>query len=349
MKIINGNAAKLLVLPVLVAVTMPVSALGEDEASVEKEEIRQIVIEARETAMEWADKVREWNSGESRKTTYMGVVIESVPSVLRDYIDLPKGVGLLLPRIATDGPAEKAGLVDNDILVKFDGQLVINNSQLSTLINMKGPGSTVPVTIFRKGEEMDFDVTLEERTRKGFHFIHPNAPEAPGVHGDDVGALMEQIDEWIPGSVRVFIDDNEQVHVDMDDLKNDLKGLRTKLAKIHVLRDVDIDNIVMKHGDMGARTTTVHIANKSINYNSDAGRVELTSDDSGKQVKVWDNNDEVLYEGPLSDNYAEELPAKAVELIDALNAIQLDTHGDHIKVELNTDSVEPITMMIQQD
>jgi hypothetical protein len=77
--------------------------------------------------------------------------------------------------------------------------------------------------------------------------------------------------------------------------------------------------------------------------------VELTSDDSGKQVKVWDNNDEVLYEGPLSDNYAQELPAKAVELIDSLNAIQLDTHENHIEVELNTDGVEPITMMIQQD
>ena len=76
------------------------------------------------------------------------------------------------------------------------------------------------------------------------------------------------------------------------------------------------------------------------------GKVELNSTGDEKQVTVWDENDNILYEGPLLENYAEELPPKAVKLLDTLESIQLDTHEDHIEVELHTDHVEPVTMLI---
>ena len=200
---------------------------------------------------------------------------------------------------------------------------------------------------------MEFQVTLEERIRKGIRFFAPGAPDAPDIPNPpnvpDVGRLMEQIDEWIPGSVRVFVDENERVHVDLDDLKNDLEGLRTKIARIHVIEGDDVDNIVLKHGDSGARTTIMHIADKNISFVSDQGKVELNSTGSGKQVKVWDENDEVLYEGPLPENYAEELPPKAVELIDALESIEFDTQEKHIEVELHTDDVNPVTMLFNKE
>ncbi len=331
----------------LILVTTGSPSQAADEQTAKKEEIRQIVVEARENAKEWAERIREYAGSEEKKTTYIGVVIESVPPVLRDYVDLPEGVGLLLPRIAKDGPADKAGLKDNDILVKFDGQLVINYSQFSTLVNMKAPGDTVTVTILRKGEEMDFDVTLEERVRKGMRFLHPDIPHAPDAPPvPDVGAIMEQVDEWIPGSVRVFIDENEQVHVDMEDLKNDLQGLRTKLQKIYILDDPDVDNIVLKHGDSGARTTTIHIADKDINFVSDDGRVEISNAGDQRFAKIMDGDGELLYEGPLPENYADTLPEEAVKLLEALEAIQLDTMEKHIEVELHTDEIDPVTMVI---
>jgi membrane-associated protease RseP (regulator of RpoE activity) len=320
------------------------SVASAEEKSFDEEEIKHVVIEAREVAKEWADKIREWKGG-SKSTTYIGVVIESVPSVLRDYVDLPKGVGLLLPRIAKDGPADKAGLVDNDILVKFDDQLVINYNQLSALLELKGAGATVPVTILRKGEEMTFEVTLEERVRKGAHFIHPDAPEAPAVPDpDEMGHFMEKIEEWIPGSVRVFVDENEQVHVDLEDLKDDMKGLQTKIAKIRMIHD-DTPALVEEHGEHGARTTFVHVVDKNINYTSDQGRVILDSSPEGKHVTVWDENEELLYQGILPENYQAELPAKAVKLIEVLEDIQLDVQEEKIKVELNTDSIEPVTLL----
>lgn len=345
MKINTGFAIRQVFVPtmLLLPILSPLSA--DDSNTAREEEIRHVVIEARERARQWADSIRESVSGEEKKSTYIGVVVEPVPSVLRDYVDLPQGVGLLLPRIAEDGPADKAGLKDNDILVKFDGQLVINYSQFSTLVNMKAPGDTVTVTILRKGEEMEFDVTLEERVRKGMRFLHPDfprAPEAPEI--PDVGAIMERVDEWIPGSVRVFIDENEQVHVDLEDLKNDLQGLRTKLQKIYVFDDSDVDNIVMKHGDKGARTTTIHIADKELNFISDDGRVELSTVGGDRYARIMDEKGELLYEGPIPEDYAEKLPEKAVKLLDALESIKFDTMEKKIEVELHTEDLDSVTM-----
>ena len=340
------TAGRLLVLStgLLSATLQPLAAQNEEAQT--GQEIAQIVAEARERAKVWAERMREHTSGEEEKTTYIGVVVESVPSVLRDYVDLPKGVGLLLPRIAKDGPADKAGLIDNDILVKFDGQLVINYSQFSTLVNMHAPGDIVTVTILRKGQEMEFDITLEERVRKGMRFLHPDAPDAPEAPNvPDVGVIMERIDEWLPGSVRVLIDENEQVHVDMEDLKNDLQGLRTKLQKIYVIDDEKIEDIVMKHGNSGARTTTIHVADKEVNFVTDDGRVELSTVGEERYAKIMDDQGELLYEGPIPEDYSEKLPEKAVKLLDALEAIKLDTLEQHIEIELNTEGVDPVTML----
>ncbi|MEX0325766.1 MAG: PDZ domain-containing protein, partial [Puniceicoccaceae bacterium] len=156
-----------------------VSLAAEEEEIISKEDLNQIVVEATEAAREWAVRLREYQGGKAESSTYMGIVIEPVPGVLRDYVDLPKGVGLLLPKIAKDGPADKGGLKDNDIIVSFDDQLIVNISQLSTLIDMKAPGAPVPVRVLRKGGELPLEVPLEERMRRGSHFFVPAAPGAP--------------------------------------------------------------------------------------------------------------------------------------------------------------------------
>ena len=347
---LNDMPAGRLILPVVIALALPCGAVADDAGDSQKE-LKKIVIEAREVANEWVERVREWKGGEARSTTYIGVVIEAVPDVLRDYVDLPKGVGLLLPSIAKDGPADKAGLMDNDILVKFDGQWIINFSQLSTLIDMKGPGATVPVTIMRKGEEMTFEVTLEERMRKGNQFLLPDVPDVPDAPEvpmpDDVGIYMQKIDEWIPGSVRVFIDENEKVHVDLDELKENLGQLQGRLRGMHVMKDMDPE-IILQHGDMGARTTQVRVADRNVNFSSDQGRVVLSSSSAGKHVMVWDSDDQLLYEGPLPENYQTELPPEAARLIQSLDNLDLKVKDNTIEVELNAEASAPVTLLTRR-
>ena len=329
----------------------PLVSLAEEEKDISKEEINQIVQEATKAAKEWANRLREYKHGTAEPGLYMGIVIEQIPSVLREYADIPDGVGLLLPKIASGGPAEKAGLRDNDIILNFDGQMIINVSQLSTLINMKEPGDTVPVKILRKGEEMTFEVTLEERIRKGGHFFIPETPGVPDLsdipNADEIGVIMERVEEWIPGSVRVYVDENEQVHVDLQDLKEDLIGLRQKLANVHVLND-DAPAIVTEHGEHGARTTMIHMADKNVSYETPEGKVVLDGTDAGKQAMIWNAEGELIYEGLLPQDYKAELPEEAVKLIESLEELKLDTEGYEFEIHLNTDDVDPVTLVFPE-
>lgn len=321
----------------------------QEEKSVE---IEALVEEARRMASHWADEIREMRSGGSKKTTYMGVSVESVPRVLRDYIDLPDGIGLLLPRIATGGPADKAGLKDNDILVTFGGQLMVNFSQLSTLIELKGPGAEVPVKVLRKGEEMDFSITLEERTRNGGRFPVPEAPELPEVpdipDSDEMGRYLESIEEWIPGSVTVYVDEREQVHVELDDLKENIEDLR---AKVRSLKDGILEEhqqITREYGDFGARKSIVHVADRNVNYSSRDGKMVLTSEPGGgEQVMIWNASGKLIYQGDLPQDYAGKLPQQAVKLIRAYEAsrdqLQLDEDLENFEIHLDEESIEPMT------
>ncbi|NDV61149.1 PDZ domain-containing protein [Puniceicoccales bacterium CK1056] len=326
---------------------------SEDSQATDGESIQAIVTEAQRMAQEWAQRIRGWSEGSEKNTTYLGVVIESVPKVLRDYIDLPDGVGLLFTRIAKDSPAEKAGLMDNDIIVSFDGQLIINFNQLSTLIDLRGPGAEVPMKILRKGEEIDLTVTLEERVRRNGSIVVPDAPDIPELpespDADGVGLFMEKIEEWIPGSVKVFVDENEQVHVDLQDLKEDLHDLRLKVIELRESNGAPSD-IRKEYGDLGARTKVVRVQDRRVNYTSPEGFLVLSSSESGQQAEVRDAQGSLVYEGPVPEDYARTLPEKAVELIDAYmgsrEKLQLESDGKTVEIEINDTEIEPLTLVL---
>ena len=53
---------------------------------------------------------------------WLGVGCDTVPEVLRAHVDLPEGRGLLVAEVVPDSPADKAGLVTNDVLLEVDGE-----------------------------------------------------------------------------------------------------------------------------------------------------------------------------------------------------------------------------------
>jgi membrane-associated protease RseP (regulator of RpoE activity) len=332
--------------------------MAEEVPADEGNGVQALVEEAQRMARNWAERLRERKDEDSRPSTYMGVVIEPVPDVLRDYIDLPKGVGLLFSHIAPESPAARAGLEDNDIIVTFDGQLIVNYSQLATLIDLRGPGEPIPMTILRKGEEMELTVTLEKRVAgAGRQSSAPRAPAVPGLPdlpalpdpltGEEVGAFMERIEEWIPGSVSVHIDENQQVHVDLGELRENLHDLRAKLKGMNAPEAVP--EIRREYGDLGARTTIVHVQDRNVNYSSDQGKLVLTSSEAGRQAMVWDASGELIYQGPLPEQYEGTLPETAVELIEAYEQsrrkLKLEDHAESLEIKLKDTGGDPLTRL----
>lgn len=63
--------------------------------------------------------------------------------------------------VIKDGPADKAGVRDGDIITKVDNQTITEKTQLRSLIGKYRVGDTVKLTIIRDGSEITIDVTLE--------------------------------------------------------------------------------------------------------------------------------------------------------------------------------------------
>jgi hypothetical protein len=322
---------------------------GEQTFSMSK--IERIAEEAGQIARVWAEEFTGWQDRGDRSSAFMGVVIDSVPGVLRDYINLPDGVGILVKHVTPGGPAEKAGIKENDILLRFNDQLLVNLKQLSTLIDLAGAGEEVTLEVIRKGEKKTFSLRLEERSGGGGEAPQPpeppEVPEAP-ANGDEVGAIMKSVEKWIPGSVRVYVDDNEQVTVDLQDLKEDLQDLRLKLQR---MRDAPAAPgvIVREHGDLGTRKTVVHLSDQNLNYTDPKGKLILTSSEAGRRVMIWDRDGHLLFDGSYPPSKKEDLPEIAQGLLERFRQSRQHLLGEGIQeedleFELKEQDVDPLTM-----
>ena len=68
--------------------------------------------------------------------------------------------GATVSYLAARGPADRAGIALNDVIVAIDGRPVANHSEFHDAMAAKAVGQTVTVTLVRDGETLDVPVTL---------------------------------------------------------------------------------------------------------------------------------------------------------------------------------------------
>jgi serine protease Do len=71
--------------------------------------------------------------------------------------------GVLVSRIQKDGPADKAGLKVEDIIVAMDGKPVKDGENLVSRVSETPVGTTVNLTVDRDGKHMDFKLSIMDR------------------------------------------------------------------------------------------------------------------------------------------------------------------------------------------
>jgi len=100
------------------------------------------------------------------KVGYIGIENPiTVPDELVEYYNFPKGV--FIRSVAEGSPADKAGILNNDIIVKFDGTKITTFEELQEELTYNGPGSEVEIVIMRQVEgsyvEKTITLTLGKR------------------------------------------------------------------------------------------------------------------------------------------------------------------------------------------
>jgi len=122
---------------------------------------------------------------EAHSGAYLGVQITAVTPQRASALKLQESAGAIITYVDQDGPACHAGLVENDVVVAFDGSKVDGPEQLQGLIHATPPQKTVTLTIVRNGQRRDIKVVLgswnvmsHARAMPAITLGHPPPPHA---------------------------------------------------------------------------------------------------------------------------------------------------------------------------
>ncbi|MFA6973610.1 MAG: trypsin-like peptidase domain-containing protein [Parcubacteria group bacterium] len=103
-------------------------------------------------------------------TPYIGVRYIPVDAALQKSNDLPYNYGALVLRgqkmtdfaVIPGSPADKAGLIENDIILEVNNVKVDQHNTLAELIAKYNVGDTITLKIWEKGKEKEVQMTLAE-------------------------------------------------------------------------------------------------------------------------------------------------------------------------------------------
>ncbi len=95
---------------------------------------------------------------------YLGVQIADITQEIKEKNKLPNLKGVYLAKVVEDGSAEKAGLKDEDVILKIGNKEVNSVAELQEEIGKRRPGDKVSLTIRKKdGEEVIKELVLRNK------------------------------------------------------------------------------------------------------------------------------------------------------------------------------------------
>ena len=126
---------------------------------------------------------------------------------LAESLGLPNAKGALIDTVEKDSPAEKAGILAQDIILKVNGKQIESNIDLQRTIGNTAPGTKVAMSVWRKGAPKEITVTVGEvpsdtRVAKAPEKKDEKKVSTPDRLGLVVGELDSDARKTVPDATR---------------------------------------------------------------------------------------------------------------------------------------------------
>ena len=112
-----------------------------------------------EVAMNVADQLR--TKGKVSRG-WLGVLIQDVTKELAESFGMDQPMGALVAKVVPDSPAEKAGVMVGDIIIRFNGKEVERSSKLPPMVGSANIDRPADVVVLRNGKEKPISVNIGE-------------------------------------------------------------------------------------------------------------------------------------------------------------------------------------------
>jgi len=138
-----------------------------------------------------ADQLREF--GRIRRG-WIGVSYQSVTDDIADSFGLDRARGVLVANVVADGPAAKAGLKRNDIILSFAGTDVPDLRRFPRFVANARVGSTVDIVVWRGGKEVPLKLKIGEQEEAEKTNVSAQGPaKKPPEQDQAVTSTIEQL------------------------------------------------------------------------------------------------------------------------------------------------------------
>src|ERR1700730_4244355 len=289
--------------------------------------------------------------------TFLGVETSGVPSVVCDQLGIAKGFGLVVDYVVPDGPAAAAGVQQNDILKMLNDQILLEPGQLAKLVRNYSEGTTVTLTVLRKGQEQKISVKLTKKEVPKRHAFGPghNMDFNFDLGDFDLGNLKERLQDLKENLKDQFGEGGDMVHdavmtaqAQAQRIRDEAQRARDRAQHVrdeaqrardeaHRVRDEsrkDGQIKVTRTGDNGLMTTKIDIGKAQIVFSDDKGELRLDRTDGKQILTAKDPKGMLLFSGPVeTKEERDKIPAEVRARFEKLEqhdlpSVTMEENGD---------------------
>ena len=311
-------------LPVLAVAALTPSAWAQKEVT-----IRRLDKDAPHHGMPML--VDDDDRMEKEKVAFLGVETAPVSRTLAAQLGLGRDTGLVVTRLAEKSPAADL-LKEDDVLTKFEDQILVNQQQFGVLVRAKKEGDEVKLTVIRGGKETTVKAKLgsHEVPKMAGNFFFQNGPGGFGgtiaLPSGGLARLRE-----LPG-------------MDDDHARDVLRLIgRERLLSGPGMR-------IVRHGG-GQGSTILDLPNSNISYSDDDGSIEIKSNDGKRELTVKDAKGKVTFQGPVNtEEERKKLPPEVMKQLGKLDNDSISFEaGEKFEREVLPLPSEPAKTKIRQE
>jgi S1-C subfamily serine protease len=98
---------------------------------------------------------------------YLGIYMRDLDPKVREALSIPKDVqGVLVRKVATGGPSNRAKLVPGDLITGVNGTAVVSSKDMREILKTSKPGDVLKITFSRRGTVSETDLTVGDYSKE---------------------------------------------------------------------------------------------------------------------------------------------------------------------------------------
>jgi serine protease Do len=138
---------------------------------------------------------------------WLGVMIQDITPELAKSFGLMHSNGVLVSDVVKDSPADKAGLLRGDVILRFDGKEIENAHKLSQLVAETAPNTLIKIGLLRNGKEKTLSLKIGTMPEEAQKSISPQKENDWGMMVQELTPQLAQQLDLKPGTTGVVISD----------------------------------------------------------------------------------------------------------------------------------------------